>query len=158
MKRFGGMTMGTTALLAVSLGVAGLGLAGCTVFPEQKTPTLTMTTSAEQTERIFWEKVRKQEWTQLEPLLAANVVWAVPTGKTLSRDEIVPYLQRLKITDFTMTGAVVKPNGEDMTVTYTLQLVAGPGVAKDITVVSVWQQVKGGAWVNILHSEHAQNS
>jgi hypothetical protein len=116
-----------------------------------------MTTSAEQTELIFWGMARKQQWTQLQPLLAANAVWVLPTAKTLSRDEIVPYLQGLKITDFTITDVIVKPNGSDMTVTYNLQLAAAPEVPKDITVVSVWQQVKGGAWINTLQSEHAKN-
>jgi hypothetical protein len=131
-----------------------LGIAGCTLFPEQKSPTLAQTTSAEQNERIFWQMVRKQQWTKLEPLLAANVVWTLP-GKTLTRDQIVPYLQGLSITDYTMTDATVKPNGPDMTVSYTLQLSAGSGAPKTISVVSVWQQVKGG-WIMTLRSEQPQ--
>jgi len=143
--------------LAVLLGA--LGLAGCTIFPEAKTPTLANTTSAEQNERIFWQMARRQQWAKLEPLLAANAVWTLP-GKTLDRDQIVPYLQTLGDGDSTITGLIVKPNGPDMTLTYSLQRSAKAGAAKagilgnaaNFTVVSVWQQVKSG-WVLIFRAE-----
>lgn len=150
----GGRGSTTAAMLAVSLVVAGWGLAGCTLFPEEKNPTLKMTTSAEQYERIFWQTVHKQEWAQLEPLLAANVVWTIP-GKTLTRDEIVPYLQALPPGDYVIGSVTLKPNGPDMTVAYTVQTGSAGGATKSVSVVSVWQQVKGG-YVMTVRSEQPQ--
>ena len=142
------------AVLVGGLLAAGLGLAGCTIFPEQKSPTLAMTTSAEQNERIFWQMVHKQEWAKLQPLLAANVVWTLP-GKTLTRDEIVPYLQGLPAGDYVIGAVTLKPNGPDMTVAYTMQMGAAGGATKSVSVVSVWQQVKGG-YVMTVRSEQPQ--
>lgn len=138
----------SSAVLCIAASCA---LTGCTIFPEQKNPTLAQTTSAEQNERIFWQMVRKQQWAQLEPLLAANVVWTLP-GKVLTREQIVPYLQGLYLGDSTITSVTVKPNGPDMTVAYTLQIQTA-GAARSVAVVSVWQQVKSG-YIMVLRSEH----
>jgi hypothetical protein len=133
---------------------AGLMMAGCTVFPEKKASVKT-TTSAEQLDRLSWQMARNQDWGQLQPLLAANVVWTLP-GKTLNRDDVVPYLKTLSVRDYTIRDLSVKPNGPDMTIAYTLQLAPQAGPAQDYSVVSVWQQVKGGQ-VLILRSEFPVN-
>jgi hypothetical protein len=75
-------------------------------------------------------------------------------GKILSKDQVVPYLQGLTIADFTITNMVVKPNGVDMTLSYTLQLSSATGL-QTFTAISVWQQVPKG-WILIAHSEHPQ--
>ncbi len=59
-------------------------------------------------------------------MLAANVMYSAG-GKILSKGQVIPYLQSANITDFTITGLVVKPNGPDMTLNYTLQLSARRG-------------------------------
>lgn len=141
---------GASLLLVIALAVAGLGLSGCTVFPEKKNPSLQQTTSAEQTERIFREMVRKQDWIKVQPLLAANLVWTMP-GRSLTREQVMAYLQGLPPSDYTITDVSVKPNGPDMTVIYTLQTQAG-GTAGKVAVVSVWQQVKGG-YIMTVHNE-----
>ena len=96
-----------SSLLAASL--AAFGLTGCTIYGEKKPPTLKSTTSAEQYERIFWSTVKAKNWQQVPGMLAANVMYSAG-GKILSKDQVIPYLQAANITDFTITGMVVKPN------------------------------------------------
>ena len=67
-------------------------MTGCTVYGNQKTPTLAMTTSAEQVERIFWADVAAAKWAEVNTLLASNTVWRVG-GRVMPRAEIVPWLQ-----------------------------------------------------------------
>jgi hypothetical protein len=141
------------SLLAAAL--ATLGLSGCTIFGEKKTPTLKSTTSAEQYERLFWSAVKAKNWQQLPGMLAANVMYSVP-GKVLSKDQVVPYLQGLNIADFTITNMVVKPNGVDMTLSYTLQLSPAGGPLQTSTAVSVWQQAAQG-YILITHAQQPQS-
>jgi len=135
------------SLLAAAL--ATLGLSGCT------TPTLKSTTSAEQYERLFWSAVKAKNWQQLPGMLAANVMYSVG-GKVLSKDQVVPYLQGLNIADFTITNMVVKPNGVDMTLSYTLQLSPAGGPLQTSTAVSVWQQAAQG-YILIAHAQQPQS-
>jgi hypothetical protein len=139
------------SLLAAAL--ATLGLSGCTVFGEKKPPTLKSTTSAEQYERLFWSAVKAKNWQQLPGMLAANVMYSAG-GKVLSKDQVVPYLQGLNISDFTINNMVVKPNGVDMSLSYTLQLSSS---GQTLTAISVWQQVAQG-WILIAHTEQPQPS
>jgi hypothetical protein len=141
------------SLLAAAL--ATLGLSGCTIFGEKKTPTLKSTTSAEQYERLFWSAVKAKNWQQLPGMLAANVMYSVP-GKVLSKDQVVPYLQGLNTADFTITNMVVKPNGVDMTLSYTLQLSPAAGPLQTSTAVSVWQQAAQG-YILIAHAQQPQS-
>jgi hypothetical protein len=129
-------------------------LTGCTLFPEKKNPSLKMTPSAEQHERIFWQLVKKQDWNRAIPLLTANAIWTVP-GQTLYRDELRAYLEHQQVKEYLLHDAVVKPNGVNMTVLYTLEEVFPDGHVQRFTAVSVWQELKSG-WVMILHSQHPQ--
>jgi hypothetical protein len=139
------------SLLAATL--ATVGLSGCTIYGEKKQPTLQSTTSAEQFERLFWSAVKAKNWQQIPGMLAANVVYHVG-DKILSKDQVVPYLQGLNIADFTITNMVVKPNGVDMTLSYTLQLSSATGL-QTFTAISVWQQVAKGS-ILIAHAQHPQ--
>jgi hypothetical protein len=141
------------SLLAAAL--ATLGLSGCTIFGEKKNPTLKSTTSAEQYERLFWSAVKAKNWQQLPGMLAANVMYSV-AGKVLSKDQVVPYLQGLNIADFTISNMVVKPNGVDMTLSYTLQLSSGNGPLQTLTAISVWQQAAQG-YILIAHTQQPQS-
>jgi Domain of unknown function (DUF4440) len=142
-----------SSLLAAGLAV--LSLSGCTIYGEKKPPTLKSTTSAEQYERIFWSTVKAKNWQQVPGMLAANVMYNVG-GKILTKDQVVPYLQASNLADFTITGMVVKPNGPDMTLNYTLQLSSAGGTVQTYTAISVWQQVSSG-WILIVHTEQPQN-
>jgi Domain of unknown function (DUF4440) len=137
-----------------SLLAAVMNLSGCTIYGAKNPPTLKTTTSAEQYERIFWSAVKAKNWQQIPGLLAANVVYSAG-GKVLSKDQVVPYLQGLNIADFTISGMVVKPNGPDMTLTYTLQLPSAGGQAQTLAAISVWQQVSSG-WILIAYCEQPQ--
>jgi hypothetical protein len=140
------------SLLAAAL--ATVGLSGCTIYGEKK-PALKSTTSSEQFERLFWSAVKAKNWQQLPGMLAANVMYHVG-GKVLSKDQVVPYLQGLNITDFTITNMVVKPNGVDMSLSYTLQLSSASGPLQTLTAVSVWQQAAQG-WILIAHTQQPQS-
>jgi hypothetical protein len=141
------------SLLAAAL--VTVGLSGCTIFGEKKPPTLQSTTSAEQYERLYWSAVKAKNWQQLPGMLAANVMYNAG-GKLLSKDQVVPYLQGLNISDFTISNLVVKPNGADMTLSYTLQLSSAGGPLQTLTAISVWQQVAQGL-ILIAHTEQPQS-
>jgi hypothetical protein len=137
-----------------SLLAAAMCLSGCTIYGDKKPATLKSTTSAEQYERILWSAVKGKNWQQVPGMLAANVMYSAG-GKVLSKDQVVPYLQALNISDFTITGMVVKPNGPDMTLNYTLQLSTAGAPIQTFTVISVWQQVQQGL-ILIVHTEQPQ--
>ncbi len=136
------------------LGFCLSALGGCTIYPDKKTPTVEMTTSAEQHERIFWELAKKKQWNKAAPLLASNVVWTLP-GRTLKHDDVVPYLQQQQVKEYAVRDLTFQPNGADMTILYTLEEGFADGHTQRFTAVSVWQQLKGGL-VMILHSEQPQ--
>ena len=140
------------SLLAAAL--ATVGLSGCTIYGEKK-PSLKSTTSSEQFERLFWSAVKAKNWQQLPGMLAANVMYQVG-GKVLSKDQVVPYLQGLNIADFTITNMVVKPNGVDMNLSYTLQYSSVGGPLQTLSAVSVWQQAAQG-WILIAHTQQPQS-
>src|ERR1700728_1747747 len=117
-----------------SLLAAVMSLSGCTIYGAKNPPTLKTTTSAEQYERIFWSAVKAKNWQQLPGMLAANVMYSAG-GKVLSKDQVVPYLQGLNLSDFTISGMVVKPNGPDMNLSYTLQLSSANGPLQTLTAV-----------------------
>ncbi len=141
-------------LLVVSLALA-ISATGCTLFPEQKSPTLKNTTSAEQYERILWQTVQKQQWNTISGLFSTTLVWHVD-GKSLGSDQVVPYLQSLNLKDAIIRDASIKPNGPDMTVNYTLQISGPNGAPQNFSAFSVWQQVKGGSYILIAHSQQSQ--
>jgi hypothetical protein len=141
-------------LLVVSLALA-MSTTGCTLFPEQKSPTLKNTTSAEQYERILWQTVQKQQWNTISGLFSTTLIWHVD-GKSLGSDQVVAYLQSLNLKDAIVRDASIKPNGPDMTVNYTLQISGPNGAPQNFSAFSVWQQVKGGSYILIAHSQQSQ--
>ena len=135
-------------LVAVSLIL--LPLAGCTVYPDQKQPTLLQTTSAEQVDRIFWQDVEQAKWTQVNALLAPNTVWRV-NGQGVARAQIVPWLQSLGIHGVQVSEVAVTPAVNDMNLVYTVQIQAEKVVAAEagagctgrpqtLSALAVWQQ------------------
>jgi hypothetical protein len=136
-------------LLAVTMS-----LSGCTIYGPKKNPTLNSTTSAEEYQRLFWGAVKAKNWQQLPGMLAANVMYSAG-GKVMTKDETLAYLQGLNVSDFVITGMVVKPNGPDMTLSYTLQLPSTGGQAQSLQAIAVWQQVSSG-WILTAYCEHPQ--
>jgi hypothetical protein len=125
---------------------------GCTIYGEKKPPTLSSTTSAEQHERIMWQMVTKRQWNKISPLFSTTLVWNVD-GKSLHNGQVVPWLQSLNLKDAVVNNASVQPNGPDMTVAYTLQISNANGTIQNLTVLSVWQQMKNGTYILIAHSQ-----
>ena len=135
----------TTLLAAV------MSLSGCTIYGVKNPPTLKSSTSAEQYERILWTSVKEKKWLAVPGMLGANVMYSAG-GKVLSKDQVQPYLQGLNLSDFNISQMVVKPNGPDMSLSYTLQISSAGGSPQTYTALSVWQQV-GSGWILIAHSE-----
>jgi hypothetical protein len=124
---------------------------GCTIYGDKKPPTLKSTSSAEQYERILWSDVQDKRWLHVPGLLSNNLMYSI-SGKVMGKDQVISYLQSENITGVSITNMVVKPNGPDMTLHYTLQLSPTGGSPQTFTAVSVWQQV-GSNWILIAHME-----
>jgi hypothetical protein len=125
-------------------------LAGCTLFPEQKTPTVVQTTSAEQVNRIFWQDVQQAQWNQANALLAPNAVWRI-NGEVVQRAQIIPWLQSLGVHGVEVNNVALTPAVNDMNLVYTIQIQADKAVAPEVSAscagkpqtlraLAVWQQ------------------
>jgi hypothetical protein len=134
-----------------SLLAAVMSLSGCTIYGVKNPPTLKSSTSAEQYERILWTSVKEKKWLAVPGMLGANVMYSAG-GKVLTKDQVQPYLQGLNLSDFNISQMVVKPNGPDMSLSYTLQISSAGASPQTYTALSVWQQV-GSGWILIAHSE-----
>lgn len=134
------------------MGLLGLvllgGVAGCTVYSDPAEPSLAMTTSAEQTDRLFWKNVAGGNWTQVNALLAPNAVWRVQ-GRVIPRAQIVPWLQGVKIRGVQVTDVALTPAVNDMNLVATVQvqaqgaLLPGSGCGgrpQTLSALAVWQQ------------------
>ncbi len=137
---------------AAAGAAAGLVLlaAGCTVYPEQKQPGPTQTTSAEQMDRLFWQYVEQAKWNQANALLAPNTVWRV-NGEVVERAQIIPWLTSLGIHGAQVSGVAVTPAVNDINLVYTVQLQADKaaharvsaacaGRPQTLHALAVWQQ------------------
>jgi hypothetical protein len=139
----------------ISLLLSGMSLTGCTVYGVKNPPTLKSTTSAEQYQRFFWDAVKAKNWQQLPGMLAANVMYSAD-GKVMTKDQVLVYLKTLNATDYTITNMVVKPNGPDMTLSYSLQLPSAvSGQTHTLQAIAVWQQVSSG-WILTAYCEGPQ--
>jgi hypothetical protein len=126
-------------------------LTGCTIYGDKKPATLKSTSSAEQYERILWSEVQDKHWEKIPGLLSNNIMYSVD-GKVMGKDQVIAYLQSEKIAAVNITNMMVKPNGPDMTLNYTIQRSLAGGSPQTFTAVSVWQQV-GSDWILIAHME-----
>ncbi len=140
----------SAAYALVLAAFAMLGTTGCTVYPDKKTPTLAMTTSAEQVDRIFWQDVEQAKWTEVNALLAPNAIWRV-NGEVVARAQIVPWLQSLGVHGVQITNLTLTPAVNDMNLIYMVQLQAEKAVAAQVSAscsgkpqtlsaLAVWQQ------------------
>ena len=127
-----------------------MALAGCTVYPNPKSPSLTQTTSAEQVDRIFWQQVQQANWTQANALLAPNAVWRV-NGQVVPRAQVVPWLQSLGIHGVQVSNVTLAPAVHDMNMVYTVEMQADKAVSAQVgaacagrpqtlSALAVWQQ------------------
>ena len=137
---------------AIPLLLAGLLLAGC---GSPKPNSWSGATGAEQFERLFWDSVQKKDWNAVEHHLAATFVMSTAAGR-LDRDAALAHLQQLDVQEFSLGDVDVRPNGEDMVVTYTITLRGTSGgqplPSGPVRMMSVWQQVKHG-WIKIAQAD-----
>jgi hypothetical protein len=150
-RRGAGGSSRLIVLLALLGCCSAAGFSGCTVYSQQKTPTLAMTTSAEQVDRIFWADVAAAKWSEVNALLAPNTVWRVG-DRVIPRAEIVPWLQGLKIHAVQVSDVALTPAVNDMNMLATVQVQAehavvaqGTGAScagqpQTLSALAVWQQ------------------
>jgi len=128
------------SLWTIVLAIGCAGLSGCTLNALGG-PTLSTTTSAEQTQRLFWENVKQGKWQTVQALLLPNITWR-NGSRVLSREQILPYLKQLQVKDYLLTDVTVKPNSNEMTVVYRIQITtASSSQPLNLSAVAVWQQL-----------------
>ena len=141
-------------LLSLLLTLPVLAIAGCTLFPEAKSPSLKTTTSAEQTERLFWQAATKKDFETVTNLIAAGAVFTTSDGTTLTREQFVDHLKSAPPSDYAIGQITVRPQGNDMVLSYPASLrQANASVTVGVTILSVWQQSKNSGWTLVAHSE-----
>lgn len=138
-----------TASLLLPLAMAS----GCTVYSAPGHATLQTTTSAEQTERLFWQAAVKQDFATVSQLIAAGAVFAMRDGSVLTREQFVEQMRAAPPVDYSIGQVTVRPQGNDMVLTYPAS-VRGTGAATaSVTILSVWRQTKNSMWTLIARSE-----
>lgn len=145
-----GRTHAVVCAIAALCALSVTALTGCTVFPDQKQPSLTQTTSAEQVDRIFWQDVEQGKWVRANALLAPNAVWRV-NGQVIPRTQVVPWLQSLVIRGVQVSELALTPAVNDMNLAYAVEIQAQKAVAAQVSAacdgrpqklsaLAVWQQ------------------
>jgi hypothetical protein len=136
-------------LLASSFVIA---LAGCSVWTP-KPSSWSNASGGEQFERLWWQSVKSKDWIQVEGRLASGYV--AQSSTTENKEEALARLKQLEISDLSLGNVDVRPAGDAMIVTYSLDLhgsIAGQPLSLTRShMMTVWQQQKRG-WVAIAHS------
>jgi hypothetical protein len=139
-------------LLALVIAVGSF--SACTMWGTPKISTWKNSTGAEQFERLLWKNVQAGDWQELERHMASNYIFSGPAG-TMDKQQMLAELRQLKLTDFVMGDVVVTPQGNDLIITYRIQLAgerAGiPLPDHRLSYMSVWQQRKDG-WELVAQS------
>ena len=141
-------------LLSLLLTLLVLALAGCTLFPPSKSPSLKTTTSAEQTERIFWQAASKKDFATVTNLVATGAVFTERDGTTLTREQFVEHLKSTPPLDYAIGQVTIRPQGNAMVLSYSASVrESNASVTVGVTILSVWQQTKNSGWTLIARSE-----
>jgi hypothetical protein len=142
-----------------AFGLCLLMMAGCSVKVPVAghTPrsTFGQATAPDGWERAFWGAVQKKDWSGIERHLSTNYVFSGPEGRR-DKGQMLAALRKLDITQFEITDFVMRPEGNNFVVSYTLKL-QGTAEGKPLPyptlhVLSVWQVMKRGE-VLIAQSE-----
>lgn len=127
---------------------------GCTVFPATNPATLKTTTSAEQTERIFWQAAVKKDFSAVTNLISSQAVFTTRDGSVLNREQFLERLKAVPPSDYALGPVAVRPQGNDMILTYSASVrETGANVTVGVTILSVWQQTKNSSWTLAARSE-----
>ncbi len=134
--------------------VLSVALSACTMWEKPKASTWSNATGAEQFERLMWQEIKAANWAEVEKRLAPTFVVVSPGG-VRDRATEMAFLRRLAIEDYALGEVEVRPNGNDMVVTYSMTLQANldgdPLPSGPWRMMTVWQQV-GTTWTAIAHS------
>jgi hypothetical protein len=141
-----------TAVILIAVGLLG-SLAGCTLYPEKKPPTVASATGAEQFERIYWEAVKKGDWQQVVALQGPSVLFTNRSGNHLSGPAWMDFLKQDPPSEYMIGAVEVRPQGADTVMSYFASVTDKKSTSPvDLAVVSVWQQV-GQNLIMVAHSE-----
>jgi hypothetical protein len=131
----------------VSLVVAAL-LLGCAGPP--KHATWKNATGGGEYERLMWKAIARKDWQEVDRHLAPLFVGVSAGGRVLDRTGWLDYWKGQGVEEALLSELQTRPSGQDMVVTFVLQLSGTTPVAVDAKqmyrVISVWQQVKSG-WI-----------
>ena len=144
-------------LLILLLLVCGtLAETGC--WDPPKASTWSNATGAEQVERLLWQEIKAKNWSAVQPRLESAFVTQT-SGAWRDRAAEIEHFKALEISDYSLGEVEVHPAGPDMVVTYKMNLrgtyQGQPLELKDVRMMTVWQQVKGG-WIAVAHADSLQ--
>ncbi len=132
----------------------GLSLSACTMWEKSKVSTWSNATGAEQFERLMWQEIKAANWAEVEKRLAPTFVVMSPDG-VRDRAAEMDFLRRLTVQEYSLGEMEVRPNGNDLVITYSMTLQAtldgDPLPSGPWRMMTVWQQV-GTTWTAIAHS------
>ncbi len=129
--------------------IALLGCVSCTIW-EKPGRSWSGATGGEQLDRQLWREISAQNWEELRKHLASTFTLTTTAG-SFDREGAIGEWKRWQAGNYSLGDFVVKPNGADMVVSYTMVQGAGEGGANAFRSMSVWQQVNGD-WLLIAQS------
>jgi len=129
-------------------------MSACTMYDKPKVTAWSNATGAEQFERLMWQEIKAGNLTEVEKRLASTFVVVSPSG-VRDRATELDLLRRFVVKEYSLGELDVRPNGNDMVVTYMLTLEGTldgqPVPSGPFRVMTVWQQV-GKNWIAIAQS------
>ena len=129
-------------------------MSACTMYDKPKVATWANATGVEQFERLMWHEIKAGNLPEVEKRLASTFVVVSPSG-VRDRAAEMDLLRRFALKEYSLGELEVRPNGNDMVVTYTLTLEGTldgqPFPSGPWRVMTVWQQV-GTNWTAIAQS------
>jgi hypothetical protein len=138
---------------ALLLASAAVVMSGCRGWKSQPTA-WSNATGAEQFERLWWADVKAKRWKEVGYRIAATYVEVTPNG-VRDREQALTHLQQLDLQEFSLGDVNVRPNGNDLVITYTISMrgtLAGkPLLLERMPMMTVWQRQKSG-WIAIVRT------
>lgn len=129
-------------------------MSACTMYDKPKVTAWSNATGAEQFERLMWQEIKAGNLTEVEKRLASTFIVVSPSG-VRDRAAEMDLLRRFALKEYSLGELEVRPNGNDMVVTYMLTLEGTldgqPVPSGPFRVMTVWQQV-GENWIAIAQS------
>jgi len=125
----------------------------CTMWGEKKHPGWSAATSGERLENLFWEEVKKKNWTTLEAHVGPGFVGMSPAG-TSDRAKLMEHLRSMDLKEYQIGDLRTDLAGGNLIVTYTLAAkgtLGGQPLPSPLRMMSVWQELKSG-WVLVAHT------